>query len=198
MSNPIRFFSLALALILFAAAGCSSDDGGDGNAPAGGPPAASLSSGGQIQTPDAPVPDVTLETMDGETIALAERPGEVLVVNFWATWCAPCRKEIPDLIDLQEELGPRGLTVVGVSFDQEGAEVVEPFLEEYAINYPIVLDPEASLDEAFGGIYGLPMTYVVGPDGTVRYRVLGLFPVDEMRSKLVALLEEGADAPASG
>lgn len=194
MRKPSSLFALVFALALLAGAGCASDDGGDADRPpAANQPATGLSSDEQIQTPNEPAPDVTLETMDGEAIALANRPGEVLVVNFWATWCAPCRKEIPDLIDLQDELGPRGLTVIGVSFDQEGAEVVEPFLEEYAINYPIVLDPDASLDEAFGGIYGLPMTYVVGPDGQIRYRVLGLFPVDEMRSKLVAMLDAGAD-----
>lgn len=139
---------------------------------------------------DAPaVPQVTLETMRGDTIALAERPGEILLVNFWATWCAPCREEIPDLVALQEEFGPEGLTVIGVSFDRQGAEVVKPFLSEYAVNYPIVLDPEATLDQPFGGIYGLPMTFVVGPEGRIRYRVLGRFPTAEMRPKLAALLE---------
>jgi len=155
-----------------------------------------------IQSPDdpEPAPDVTLETMDGESIALARRPGEVLLVNFWATWCAPCRKEIPDLIALQDDLGPQGLTVIGVSLDQQGEEVVTPFLDNHtgdeAVNYPIVLDPEGEVEQAFGGVYGLPMTYVVGPDGRVHHRVLGLFPVEEMRPKLTAMLAENAQGAA--
>lgn len=190
-SKPSRFFALLLALTALAVAGCASERDGDGpsvnNQPTVGP-----SSQVQIQTPDDPpdVSDVTLETMDGETIALGERPGEVLLVNFWATWCAPCRKEIPDLIEMQEELGPRGLTIVGVSTDQQGEEVVAPFLDEYAINYPIVLDPEATLDEAFGGVYGLPMTFVVGPEGRIRHQVLGAVPPEKLRPKLTALLDE--------
>lgn len=191
----IAFLTSTLAF----APGCSSDDGTPpetATAPA--EPSASASGGlpaaQKIQSPEdpEPAPDVTLETMDGETIALANRPGEVLLVNFWATWCAPCRKEIPDLVDLQNEFGPAGLTVIGVSLDQQGEEAVRPFLGDYSINYPIVLDPEGAIEQAFGGVYGLPMTYVVGPDGRIRHRVLGLFPTEEMRPKLAALLRGDA------
>lgn len=192
-SRPWRFFTFFLILSVLVTAGCASEnDDGAGNVPSTSQPAAGLSSDAQIQEPEDPpdISDVTFETMDGETIALAERSGEVLLVNFWATWCAPCRKEIPDLIDLQDELGPRGLTVVGVSMDQQGAEDVTPFLDDYAINYPIVLDPEATLEDTFGSIYGLPMTFVVGPEGRIRYQILGALPADEVRPHLTALLDE--------
>jgi thiol-disulfide isomerase/thioredoxin len=193
--------AVLLAVALIAATGCSSDRDRASDPPAAISSQSSTGSGvpagGTIQSPDEPAeaPDVTVETMNGESIALANRPNEVLLVNFWATWCAPCRKEIPDLIALQEELGPQGLTIIGISLDQQGAEAVNPFLADYSINYPIVLDQEGAVEEAFGGIYGLPMTYVIGPEGRIQHRVLGLFPIDEMRPKLVALLD-GSDENA--
>ena len=201
MTNRRWFFPFVLVGLLLLGTGCTSDDSAstDSTAATSSSNTTRLPTAETIQSPDdpEPAPDVTLETMDGETIALADRPGEVLLVNFWATWCAPCRKEIPDLVALQEELGPQGLTVVGVSLDQQGEEVVTPFLDDYAINYPIVLDPEGEVEQAFGGVYGLPMTYVVGPDGRIHHRVLGLFPVDEMRPQLTALLD-GSTQGAAG
>jgi thiol-disulfide isomerase/thioredoxin len=205
MINARWFLPLLFTGLLLAGTGCASDESASTDSPAAAPSSQStrLPTAETIQTPEnpEPVPEVTLETMDGETIALAERPGEVLLVNFWATWCAPCRKEIPDLVKLQNELGPEGLTVIGISLDQQGEEVVTPFLDKYtgeeAINYPIVLDPEGEVEQAFGGVYGLPMTYVVGPDGLIQHQILGLFPVDEMRPKLATMLE-GATSDAAG
>lgn len=201
MINIRLLSTVLLAAALMTCTGCSSDRDTASDAPAtSSSPSATGSNvpaGGTIQSPDEPedAPDVTVETMSGESIALAGRPGEVLLVNFWATWCAPCRKEIPDLVALQEDLGPRGLTVIGISLDQQGAEAVEPFLADYAINYPIALDTEGAIEKAFGGVYGLPMTYVIGPEGRIQHRVLGLFPTDEMRPKLTALLD-GSDERA--
>lgn len=131
------------------------------------------------------VPDVSVTTLDGETLHLARRTGEVLVVNFWATWCPPCRVEIPDLISLHEELHGAGLTVLGIAVD-EGEEVVQPFVEEQGINYPIVVD-DGRIADAFGGVYGLPTTYVINPDGEVIHRTIGLFPIDEIRPQLEAM-----------
>lgn len=196
MSNARWFAALLLAgALILGTAGCSSDEQNPADSASSSSRLPSSANAELIESPDEPepAPDVTMETMDGETIALADRPGEVLLVNFWATWCAPCRKEIPDLIDLQDDFGPDGLTVVGVSLDQQGADAVTPFLEDYAINYPIVIDTEGTIEQAFGGVYGLPMTYVVGPDSRIHHRVLGLFPVDEMRPKLTALLDDAAD-----
>lgn len=140
---------------------------------------------------DTPLPDVTVQTMQGESIALDEQDGKVLLINFWATWCAPCRKEIPDLVDLQNELGSKGLTVIGVSLDREGESAVRPFAEQHGINYPIVLDTDQDqkLESELGPLQALPTTLVVNPEGTITQRIIGIFPTEEMRPKLEALLE---------
>jgi len=140
------------------------------------------------ETDPVPAPDQSLKTLDGETLNLAEQDGKVVLVNFWATWCAPCRREIPDLVNLYDELRAQGLVIVGIAVDQEGAQVVEPYVKDKQINYPIVLDPEQSIEKHFEAMYGLPTTYVINPDGKIVRRVLGVFPVDEMKPDLEKML----------
>lgn len=120
-----------------------------------------------------PAPNFTLETLEGGNFQLSDHTGEVIVLNFWATWCAPCRIEIPDLIELQDELGEEGVQVVGISLDHDGREIVEAFAEEVGFNYPIVLD-DGDVAEQFGGVYALPTTIIIGPDGMIRRRIPGL------------------------
>jgi thiol-disulfide isomerase/thioredoxin len=129
------------------------------------------------------VPDLTLTTLEGEEIALRNTEGPV-VLNFWATWCPPCRHEIPDLIEIQNEYGDRGLTLVGVSRDQEGKSVVTPFVEDMEINYPIVVETDNQLEEALGTGYALPTTVLISPEGQVTHSVMGLFDVDSLREQL--------------
>lgn len=145
-----------------------------------------------------PVPDLTLETMDGQSLDLAAQEGRVLLINFWATWCAPCRKEIPDLKKLHSDLNAEGLTVIGVALDQDGAEVVKPFADQLDINYPIVIDSEGSTESEFGPVYGLPTTVVVDPNGQITKRVIGIFPVEEMRPTLEEMLaDDGSSSEVS-
>ncbi|WP_022836743.1 TlpA family protein disulfide reductase [Salisaeta longa] len=138
-------------------------------------------------TPPQPVPDTTVATLRGDSLALASHDG-VLLINFWATWCPPCRAEIPDLVELQRAMGPAGLTIVGVALDREGASKVRPFVREYEINYPIVIDSTGALDDPLGPIMGLPTTLVVNREGKIVQRVLGVFPVERMRDDLQRLL----------
>ncbi len=188
----------ALLLALFAA-GCVQEQGEDAPADASakatpaersvqGPAGGRISLTAPEEAP--PAPELTVETLGGETVPLA-KSGQVTLVNFWATWCGPCRIEIPDLVALQDELGPQGLRIVGVAVGEDAA-AVRPFAEERGINYALVPDADQSIAEAFGGVMGLPTTVVIGPDGTIRARLLGLFPTDEMKSQLQALLQEGA------
>ncbi len=183
-SSVYLLFGLGIALLLLP--GCAEDQEND---PATAPKTNVEARAGESHEVDPePVPDLTLETLEGETIDLAQREGEVLLINFWATWCAPCRKEIPDLISLQSDLGPEGLTVIGVALDRNGAEAVEPFLEKYEVNYPIVIDADRTVESELGPTYGLPTTLIVNPEGQITHRVVGIFPVEEMQPNLEEML----------
>ena len=139
----------------------------------------------------APIPALRMTTLDGRTITSRDLAGKVTIFNFWATWCPPCRAEIPDLVRLQEQYKDQ-LIVIGVSSDEGPIEAVSKFAADYKINYPIVMEtPE--LTKAFPGIFALPTTFVVGPElkmmqkhvGQIRpaqieleTRVLAKLPVD--------------------
>jgi peroxiredoxin len=120
-----------------------------------------------------PAPDYAAVTLDGDSVSLASLRGEAVLLNIWATWCPPCRKEMPDLQALHEEFGPRGLKVVGVSIDAAGSdEQVREFLDDYGITYPILRDPGERVATAFA-TQGVPVTVLIDPDGTVVWRRLG-------------------------
>lgn len=180
---------LGLALLL-GLGGCQSESE---NTPETAPRTSSEAKAGtSYETNPRPAPDLELTTMDGQTMNLANQNGKVVLVNFWATWCAPCRREIPDLIDLYANLKSDGLVIIGIAVDQEGAEVVEPFVKEQEVNYPIVLDPDQSTESHFDAMYGLPTTYVVNPDGQIVQRILGVFPIEKMRPRLEEMLSDAA------
>ena len=189
--------SLLLVGMLAVGVGCTSDD--DRPDPADAPRTIGPSTDGEgypaiqqsaLEEP-FPAPSLTLETMDGDQITLDAVDG-VAVVNFWATWCPPCRHEIPDLIDLQNEYGDKGLVVLGISRDNEGAEVVTPYAEDMEINYPLVVGQDDGLEEALGSIYALPTTLLISPDGMVTHRIMGLFDVDSLREQLDTWLDADA------
>jgi thiol-disulfide isomerase/thioredoxin len=111
-------------------------------------------------------PGWTLRNLEGKPVKLSDFKGKVVLLNFWATWCPPCREDIPELIALQKQYAPQGLVVVGVSMDEGGAAGVARFLKSKEINYPIVMGtPE--LAEAYGGIEVLPTTFLIDRDGRI-------------------------------
>jgi thiol-disulfide isomerase/thioredoxin len=119
-----------------------------------------------------PVPSFTVQDLDGKVISSDSWRGKVTIVNFWATWCPPCRAEIPDLIELQNKYRDQ-LQIIGVSQDETGPEVVRDFAAEYRINYPIVMStPE--LERIFTGIYALPTSFVVDRDLRIVQKHVGL------------------------
>lgn len=138
-----------------------------------------------------PVPaDLTVTTTGGEMIEIGAEEGRVQVLNFWATWCAPCLEEIPDLNRLHDEYGSENVQVIGIANNQ-GPEEVNPFAERHGIAYPVVADSTGRLDDALGPIYVLPTTLIVRPDGRITHQVTGIFPVDTFTEKLDTFRREG-------
>lgn len=128
-------------------------------------------------------PDVTFTTMRGEELSISDLRGKVVFVNFWATWCAPCRREIPDFISFQKKYGGDNFTILGVSLDEQGFEVVEPYAKEMGINYPLVVDNQ-NLGDKLGGIYAVPTTYFLDEEGNITGRKIGYFPEDQMKKQI--------------
>jgi thiol-disulfide isomerase/thioredoxin len=145
------------------------------------------------------VPDFALKDLDGHDQSLGQFKGKVVLVNFWATWCAPCRIEIPWLMDLQEKYAPQGFTVLGIAMDEEGKSAVIPFVQKERftlgttskpMNYPILIGNEDAA-EKFGGLMGLPTTVLVSQDGRQVKRIDGLLSYEEMDKTIQSLLEAG-------
>jgi thiol-disulfide isomerase/thioredoxin len=136
-----------------------------------------------------PVPAFELDAMDGSSYVMEERKGKVVIINFWATWCGPCRFEIPELVELQDEYGPEGFEVLGISMDDGGFEVVRPFADEMDINYPIVVD-HGSVASQFGGVYGLPTTFIVDRQGMIQERIIGIVTRRSLEPRIQILLSE--------
>ncbi len=135
-------------------------------------------------------PDFTVVTLDGDTLRSAELEGQVVVVNFWATWCGPCRLEMPSLQSLHEDRADEGVVVIGLSTDVGSAEPIRAYAEELDITFPVA---RATNDHrrAFGGIQGIPTTFLIDRTGVVRHRVVGYFTPPALRLAVGRLVDEG-------
>jgi len=119
-----------------------------------------------------PAPDFALLDINGEKKSMSDFSGKVIILNFWATWCPPCREEIKHLIELYEEYKHRGLEIIGVSLDWNAQRVAGPFAEEKGINYTILLGDQNVVD-LYGGIMSIPTTFIIGRDGGIRDKYIG-------------------------
>lgn len=135
------------------------------------------------------VPDFRVETLSGVEVDDDSLRGQVTIVNFWATWCPPCRVEIPALQRLHEDFADAGLVVLGLSTDAGGVAEVSAFLEERGVSYPVAMADPATR-RAFGGVSALPTTFILDREGVIRHRVFGFFAPPAMRAAVQRLLEE--------
>lgn len=143
-----------------------------------------------------PAPDFELTDSSGANVKLSERKGKVVLLNFWATWCGPCKVEIPWFISFQRQYKDQNFEVVGVAFDDDGWDMVKPYIADHQINYRVVLGND-NLDKAYGGIESLPTTFIIGRDGNVASKHVGLVSKATYQEEIVRLLKTPAPVESS-
>jgi len=132
-----------------------------------------------------PAPEFSLKDLQGNTLSLASYKGKVLVLNFWATWCPPCRREIPDFIEAYKELKDKGLEILGVSVDELSADVLRDWAQKAGMNYPVAMATPKIIADYRPGEY-IPATIVIDRRGAIRYRQSSLMD----KGTLLRLFEE--------
>jgi peroxiredoxin len=134
-------------------------------------------------------PDFALTDLSGKTVRLSDLKGQVILLDFWATWCGPCRREIPDFIQLQKQYADRGFTVLGIALDEEGAAVVRPFAQRFGINYPVVIG-NTRVSAAYGGIQAIPTAFLIGRDGKILRSFVGARDKSEFKQAIQSALPQ--------
>jgi cytochrome c biogenesis protein CcmG, thiol:disulfide interchange protein DsbE len=135
----------------------------------------------------APAPGFSLTDLTGQPLVLANYRGKVVLLDFWATWCAPCREEIPHFIALQDKYREQGLEVIGISMD-DGPKPVQEFYRRFKMNYPVAVGTE-QVAEAYGGVYGLPVTFLLDRDGRVVAKYTGAVEMATVEQQVQSLLQ---------
>ena len=134
-------------------------------------------------------PDFTLQTLDGKTIRLSDFRGKVVILNFWATWCEPCKVEMPWFVELQKQYGPAGLQFLGVAMDDASPRDIAGFAHDVGVNYPILLGKEA-VGDAYGGVQFLPETFYIDRRGKLvdrAFRLKGRGETEDHVKKVLGL-----------
>ncbi len=138
-------------------------------------------------------PDFSLKDANGATVKLSDYRGKVLLLNFWATWCGPCKIEIPWFMEFEQQYKNRGFEVLGVAMDDDGWNAVKPYVADRKFNYRIVLGND-SVAHAYGGVDALPTTFVINQDGKILTSHIGLVNRDDYVKEITSLLNTCADA----
>ena len=128
-------------------------------------------------------PQFTLTTLDGKKVSLKEFKGRPVLVNFWATWCAPCKLEMPWFEQFEHQYGGQGLEILGIAEDDAGKDEIAKAVKKVGVTYPILLT-DGKVAPAYGGVDYLPMSFYVGRDGTVVEQTAGLASKDEIEANI--------------
>jgi peroxiredoxin len=168
---PFRSFSLA------------------GGATSGGTTAASSSQGAACGSKAEPANlSFTLKDMNGKDVKLSDFKGKVVLINFWATWCPPCKAEIPDLVALKAKYGSQGFEVLGISVD-DPIENLKPFAERFEVNYPLLVGFDRDdVQQAYGPIYGIPVSMLISRDGRICTRFVAMISKERVEQEIRSLL----------
>ncbi|HOO76850.1 MAG TPA: TlpA disulfide reductase family protein [bacterium] len=161
----------AAAAVILAAGAC-------GRVPAG-------RGGGGAEGTQAP--GFTLRDLSGKDVSLSDYRGKVVIVDFWATWCPPCRAEMPGFVGLDEKYRKRGLVILAVNVQGENRETVGQFARSLGIDFPILMGTPA-VAEAYGGVSAIPTSFVIDREGVIRKRMVGLHPPEEFEKQIEGLL----------
>ena len=132
-------------------------------------------------------PDFTLPLLDGGQLRLSSYRGKVVLLDFWATWCVPCREETPHFVELQQKYGDRGLQIIGVSMD-DSPDPVRPFYQQFHMNYPVVMGT-ADVGSAYGGVLGLPIAFLIDRDGRIYSKHMGATAAAVFEKDVTSLLQ---------
>ncbi|MCY3774069.1 MAG: TlpA disulfide reductase family protein [Gemmatimonadetes bacterium] len=134
--------------------------------------------------------DFALKDLDENEVTITQFENQVRVVNFWATWCGPCVEEIPDFQAFHEKYGDQGVKVIGIALDKEGADIVRPFVEEMDMTYLTLIDTDGMSAAKFGGVYGIPTTFIIDREGTVRNKRVGMMSYENLETAVLPLLAQ--------
>jgi len=141
-------------------------------------------------------PDVKMKDLQDKDVSLSQYKGKVVLVNFWATWCEPCRAEIPLLIELQQKYGGQGFVVLGIAMDEDGKKAVVPYVErerfdvngkKEAMSYTILIGTD-EVAQKFGGLIGFPTSFLISRDGRQVKKILGPLDYDDIEKSIKSLL----------
>lgn len=182
----LRFGAVLAVFVAFASYGCSSS-------PSRKVKAASLKPDNERKN----APDFALKDANGKTVRLADYRGKVVLLDFWATWCGPCKIEIPWFMEFERAHKDKGFAVIGVSMDEEGWDAVKPFVNRLGINYRIVIGNDVTA-QAYGGVEALPTTFLIDRDGRIAAVHVGLTSKGDIEHGIQQLLQAQSGANNAG
>ena len=145
-------------------------------------------------SPGSAAPDFELKSLEGKNVKLSDYRGKAVLLNFWATWCAPCKIEMPWFVELNKKYQAQGLVIVGVAMDDSSEDEITKFAKEMGVNYPILLGKDA-VGDAYGGVQFLPSTFYIGRDGKIVKSNFGILGESDIEDNIKLAL---ASSPGAG